>query len=82
MSEGYIAKLQKKASEKLVTFKEDLYKKTSISNLKIDSEYSFRKTKDNYIIEIDGTATKDSKKEYQITYEYNYGKDSTDEYEI
>lgn len=27
MSEGYIAKLQKKASEKLVTFKEDLYKK-------------------------------------------------------
>ena len=27
MSEGYIAKLQKKASEKLVTFKKDLYKK-------------------------------------------------------
>lgn len=27
MSEGYIAKLQKKASEKLVTFKEELYKK-------------------------------------------------------
>lgn len=65
-----------------INLKEDLYKKTSISNLKIDSEYSFRKTKDNYIIEIDGTATKDSKKEYQITYEYNYGKDSTDEYDI
>ena len=27
MSEGYIAKLQKKASEKLITFKNDLYKK-------------------------------------------------------
>lgn len=65
-----------------INLKEDLYKKTSIRNLKIDSEYSFRKTKDNYIIEIDGTATKDSKKEYQITYEYNYGKDSNDEYDI
>lgn len=65
-----------------INIKEDLYKKTSIRNLKIDSEYSFRKTKDNYIIEIDGTATKDSKKEYQITYEYNYGKDSNDEYDI
>lgn len=33
MSEGYIAKLQKKASEKLVTFKEDLYKKILKLNL-------------------------------------------------
>lgn len=33
MSEGYIAKLQKKASEKLVIFKEDLYKKILKSNL-------------------------------------------------
>ena len=33
MSEGYIAKLQKKASEKLITFKEDLYKKIITLNL-------------------------------------------------
>ena len=33
MSEGYIAKLQKKASEKLVTFKNDLYKKILASKL-------------------------------------------------
>ena len=33
MSEGYIAKLQKKASEKLVTFKDDLYKKILTLNL-------------------------------------------------
>lgn len=33
MSEGYIAKLQKKASEKLITFKNDLYKKILTCNL-------------------------------------------------
>ena len=33
MSEGYIAKLQKKAAEKLKTFKEDLYKKLLTLNL-------------------------------------------------
>ncbi len=33
MSEGYIAKLQQKASKKLITFKEDLYKKILTLNL-------------------------------------------------
>ena len=33
MSEGYIAKLQKKASKNLITFKEDLYKKILTLNL-------------------------------------------------
>ena len=33
MSEGYIAKLQKRASEKLITFKEELYKKILTLNL-------------------------------------------------
>lgn len=65
-----------------INLKEDLYKNISISNLKIDSEYSFRKTKENYIIEIDELTTANSEKKYQISYEYNYGKDSTDEYDI
>lgn len=33
MSEGYIAKLQRKASDKLITFKDDLYKKILTCNL-------------------------------------------------
>ena len=33
MSEGYIAKLQKKASKNLITFKENLYKKILTLNL-------------------------------------------------
>ena len=67
---------------KIIPIKEkDDYKNISISNLTVDANHSFRKTKENYIIEIDGLAKKDTTKTYKITYEYNYGKDTTEEYD-
>lgn len=57
------------------------YYKINVSKIKVDSNYSFRKTKDKYIIEIDGYAQANSQKTYKITYEYNYGKDTKTEYD-
>ena len=71
-----------KPFKKIIPIKEkDDYKNISISNLEVDADYSFRKTKENYIVEIDGLAKKDTTKTYKITYEYNYGKDTTTEYD-
>ena len=64
-----------------INIKEDKYKKISITNLKIDSNYSYRKDKENYIIEIDGLSKKNEQKTYKITYEYKYGKDTNREYD-
>lgn len=64
-----------------INVKEDNYKKIFITNLKIDSNYSYRKDKENYIIEIDGLSKKNEQKTYKITYEYKYGKDTQKEYD-
>lgn len=64
-----------------INVNDKLYNNISISNLKIDSDYTFRKTKDNYTIEIDGLSSKNTKKTYEIKYEYNYGKDLSEEYD-
>ena len=64
-----------------INVKEDNYKKIFITNLKIDSSYSYRKDKENYIIEIDGLSKKNEQKTYKITYEYKYGKDTQKEYD-
>lgn len=62
-----------------ININKDLYEKSKISNLKIDSQYSFRKTKENYIVEIDGLSIKDKEKTYNLTYNYHFGKDKTKE---
>lgn len=64
-----------------INIKEDNYKKISITNLKIDSNYSYRRDKENYTIEIDGLSKKNEQKTYKITYEYKYGKDTQKEYD-